>query len=53
MLLTTAAAKEAPKVTWYEAITRGSVTVPQKAEADRSAVRTKTVERGSSTIRLR
>ncbi len=53
MVLTSAATNDAPKVTRYDATTRGSVTVAQKAEPVSSAVRVKTVARGISTIRLR
>ena len=40
-------------MTRYEASTRGLVTVLQNSGHERSAVRVKTVARGSSTIRLR
>jgi hypothetical protein len=52
-VLIRAAAKEAPKVTRYEATTRGSVTVDQKVDQGRSAVRTKIVASGSKMIRLK
>jgi hypothetical protein len=52
-VLINAATRDAPKVTRYEAMTRGSVTVAQSTDPDRSAVRAKMVARGSNTTRLR
>src|SRR6266496_778660 len=51
--LIAAAAREAPKVSWYEATTRGEVTAAQKAAGPRVELLNTRVESGMRTIRLR
>jgi hypothetical protein len=51
--LSSAAASEAPKVSRYEASTRGEATAAQKASALSVKVLRKTALSGSSTIRPR
>jgi hypothetical protein len=51
--LIAAAAAEAPKVSLYDASTRGAVTVAQKVSHPRLELLRARVESGSRTIRLR
>jgi hypothetical protein len=51
--LSVAAIRLAPKVSWYEAITRGAVALSQKWAQPIPAERKKMVERGSNTRMLR
>ena len=50
---TSAAKSEIPKLTQYDATTRGAVTVSQKCPHPPDAVFKNSAENGTSTIRLR
>ena len=50
---TRAAKRDSPKLTQYEATTRGAVTVSQKCPHPPDAVLRNSAENGTSTIRLR